>query len=116
MILFHKKLKSLRQSRRFSQAEMGEKFGVTQSAYGAWERETEPSLETLLRIADYFNVSVDDLLRKDLGEEERSEELSINERMDRLEVLLEKLADASGVDITAAKELYQKEMSKLEGK
>lgn len=55
------KLRSLRGGR--SQAEMAGVFGVSQSAYSAWERGAkEPSLSTVGTICQTFNVSSDWLL------------------------------------------------------
>ena len=46
-----------------SQAEMANVFGVSQSAYSAWERGAkEPSLSTIGSICREFNVSADWLL------------------------------------------------------
>jgi transcriptional regulator with XRE-family HTH domain len=55
------KLRSLRGGR--SQAEMAGVFGVSQSAYSAWERDAkEPSLSTVGAICQTFDVSADWLL------------------------------------------------------
>ena len=39
------------------------KIGLTASAYSYWTDESVPHKRTLLKIADYFNVTVDDLLK-----------------------------------------------------
>lgn len=46
-----------------SQAELAEKLYVTPQAVSRWERgETEPDLETIQRIADIFQVGVEELV------------------------------------------------------
>ena len=63
---FHEKLKVLRKKQGLTQTELGEKVGVKQSAYGKWENEkTEPSLEKLIVLADFFEVSLDWLVGRD---------------------------------------------------
>ena len=41
------------------------KLGLSNSAYTAWREDTTPRLSTLLRIAEYFDVSVDYLLGRE---------------------------------------------------
>ncbi len=61
--MFGEKLKSLRESDNISQTRLAKEIGFSQSAIAAWENETrEPGLNTLLKIARYFNVSTDYLL------------------------------------------------------
>jgi len=58
------KLKTLRQQTGVSQAELAQAIGVDQSSVGKYEGAAQviPSAEVLVRIADYFGVSVDYLL------------------------------------------------------
>lgn len=57
------RLKDLRESRRIYQREMAEMLGLSMRGYQSYETNTsEPKLETLVFLADYFNVSVDYLL------------------------------------------------------
>ncbi len=58
---FSEKLRSLRANA--SQAENARIFGVSQSAYSAWERgEAEPNITTLASICRHYNVPSDWLL------------------------------------------------------
>ena len=60
---FGSRLKELRKEKRLSQVELGAIIGVAQSTLGSYERETrEPSIEGILELAHYFDVSVDYLL------------------------------------------------------
>lgn len=63
MIIFQKRLFELRKSEELTQCEMAKRLNITQPSYIRYENGTsEPSLETLAKIADIFDVSVDYLL------------------------------------------------------
>lgn len=65
MQVFSERLKELRKSRNLSQKELAEIFNTTNSSICDWEcGRTEPNLNTILQIADYFDVSCDYLLGK----------------------------------------------------
>lgn len=62
MKIFGERLKELRISQNLSQEELGEIFceKKAQSTIGTWERgNREPSMEDIVKIANYFNVSID---------------------------------------------------------
>jgi len=57
------KLKELRDERQITQTEIANALHITQKAYSYYERgEREPSIQTLIEIANYFNISIDHLL------------------------------------------------------
>ena len=62
---FGNRLKKLRQSAGLTQAELADMMGVVPSAVGKYERlpDAFPSIEVLIKLADYFKVSTDYLLR-----------------------------------------------------
>jgi len=61
------RIKALRQKEGLSQKEFGDLFFVNQTAVSQWERDvTTPNSDTLKRIANRFNVSVDYLLQNDV--------------------------------------------------
>ena len=61
--MFRIRLKSMRESRHMSQKELATAFSVTQGTVGNWESGTrEPNFDTLSKLADYFDCSVDYLL------------------------------------------------------
>ena len=65
MARFSERLKHLRTSRNISQMEFAKQIKLSKSSVNMYERgEREPGLETLERIADYFNVDMDYLLGK----------------------------------------------------
>lgn len=61
--MFGDNLKKLRQARKITQSQLAEDLGLsvfTIAKYETYRR--RPDYETLIRIADYFNVSLDYLL------------------------------------------------------
>ncbi|GAA4847553.1 helix-turn-helix domain-containing protein [Algivirga pacifica] len=68
-MFFNINLKYLRQLHNVTQQELGDAVGVSRKNIGAYEANREPRLDILLNIANYFNVSLDDLMQKDLREQ-----------------------------------------------
>lgn len=59
-------LKALRESKKITQSQLGEYLGAKKSAISLWESgKRQPDQETLVRIATFFNVTVDYLLGRD---------------------------------------------------
>ena len=64
--MFASRLRSVRMHRKLTQQKMADLLSVSLNAYQKYEqRERAPSLETLVRIADELNVSIDYLLGRD---------------------------------------------------
>lgn len=62
MAAFAERLKALREERKLTQARLAELIGVNPRAYNRWERGNfVPQLDTLIKIADALNVSLDEL-------------------------------------------------------
>ena len=60
---FGKKLRSLREEKRLSQVELSKKLNITNQALSQYELGKRiPDAEMIIRIADFFDVSVDYLL------------------------------------------------------
>ncbi len=68
MKIFCERLNELRKAEKLTQRDMAEKLNIVQPSYIRYENGTaEPSQETLIKIAEIFDVSVDYLLgRKEL--------------------------------------------------
>lgn len=75
------RLKELREERRLNQEGLALKLNVSQSTISAYEiGERTPDLETLIAIANFFNVSLDYLAGlSDLKQQIRQSDLSPNE-------------------------------------
>lgn len=64
---FAKNLKFLREKIGLNQSEMADKFYITRSALGLWENGVrEPSIDMIVRLADFFEVTLDQLVRQEL--------------------------------------------------
>lgn len=60
---FAARLKELRRARGLTQRDMAKKFGMTDVGYGGWERgDTEPSLDNIVRLCEFFGCSSDSLI------------------------------------------------------
>ncbi len=61
-----KRLKELRQKQGISQKDFAALIGIPANTYNQWENgKRQPDNETMLKLAEYFNVSVDYLLGRD---------------------------------------------------
>lgn len=61
-------LKYLRRRNNYDQGDLAKKLQVKQAAISAYETgRNEPTIETLIKLADLFGVTIDDLIRKDLS-------------------------------------------------
>lgn len=61
--MFADRLKELRKSRNITQTDFARSFHISNGTIGNWESgKREPNLETMQKIADYFNVTVDYLI------------------------------------------------------
>lgn len=57
------KLNKLRTGRNLTQVQIAEKLHISQNAYNKWESDkAKPAMENLIRIADFYEMDVYDLL------------------------------------------------------
>ena len=57
------KFKELRKQNQKSQTEIANLLNVRQTTYSSYElEETEPNIQNLIKLADYYNVSIDYLV------------------------------------------------------
>ncbi|MFS9335227.1 helix-turn-helix domain-containing protein [Streptococcus peroris] len=73
MKVFSKRLKELRKEKKLTQKEIAEQIGIKRNTYSDWETgKNEPNFENLIKLADFFEVSLDWLFGRkvELGEEE----------------------------------------------
>lgn len=62
------KLKELRKEKKLNQIDIAKILNVAISTYGGYEQETsEPNIETLCKLADYYHVSLDYLVGRQFG-------------------------------------------------
>ncbi|MBS6539954.1 MAG: helix-turn-helix transcriptional regulator [Subdoligranulum variabile] len=66
MMIFSEKLKAERMKKGWTQDELAEKLFVSRQSVSKWEKGLNyPSIETLLKISDLFDISLDELLKSD---------------------------------------------------
>jgi len=69
----NKNLKYLRSVKKISQQDLADKIGIDRSTVSRIENnEIETTVDNAIKIADIFNVSLSDLLNKDLSSNEQS--------------------------------------------
>lgn len=66
-VFFANNLKLLRKRRKFSQDDLAQSVGLKRHHIDNYERGIVPPPETMIAIADFFKLSVDTMLRMDLG-------------------------------------------------
>ena len=63
-------LKLLRKQNKKTQADIANILNITTAGYNKYEiNNTEPNIETLCKLADYYNVSLDYLVGREFGNE-----------------------------------------------
>lgn len=66
--MLNQRIRLLRQSRNISQVELAKRLNVTKQSVSNWENDNiQPSIEMLLKMAEFFSVSTDYLLARDEG-------------------------------------------------
>lgn len=67
MSFIGKNIKKIRSQKKISQAEFAKIFNLTRGSIGAYEEgRAEPKIDTLVQLANYFGVSVDAFINKEL--------------------------------------------------
>ena len=76
MATFSERVTALRKEFRYKQREMAEVCGISLTSYQAYEyKRSYPDVPGLVRLADFFNVSLDYLMgRSDVREVQRAAE------------------------------------------
>ena len=60
------RLKKLRKAKGLSQTQLANELGMIKQTYSNYENEKrEPNIATLIKLADYFDVSVDYLIGRE---------------------------------------------------
>lgn len=82
------KLKQLRNENNISQSQMAEIANISQSNYSKYELGViEPKIFSIIRIADYFNSSIDYICDR------KAEEIIIDEKSKTILKLIQQLTD-----------------------
>ena len=66
---FSKNLKTLRENLNLKQDFLSQKLGISRSVLSYYESgKSEPTLSMLLKISDFFNIPIDELVSNNLSE------------------------------------------------
>lgn len=101
-INFGLRLKQLRERKRLSQIELANILEVSNGSISKWERnERQPDYETLEKIADFFNTSIDYLLGRSETKDNNNVDFSFSTPQEALSFILkqEMVADFGGYDL-----------------
>ena len=66
-MFFAENLKYLRTRKRVSQTDLANDLKITRTTLAGYEKKVQPPFKVLIRIAEYFHVSIDALVRYDLS-------------------------------------------------
>jgi transcriptional regulator with XRE-family HTH domain len=67
MSFFGKNIKKIRGVKRLSQQAFSEIFSLKRATLGAYEEgRSEPKIDTIIRVANYFSITIDDILTKEI--------------------------------------------------
>ena len=82
---FGENLQKLRKRKNISQEGLAEELGVSRQTIGKWENGTTyPETECIIQISDFFDVSIDTLLKGTIAEESIKEALSTDKTDDKV--------------------------------
>ena len=102
------RLRELRQNRYITIKELSRIMGISESAISLYEHgKRQPDYETVIKFADYFNVSVDYLLGRTISIEESSPALTSRSRQESKSILkhTEHLTNPGRMQLTAIQRL-----------
>jgi transcriptional regulator with XRE-family HTH domain len=95
---------TLRKEKGMTQLDLAEKMGVTDKAVSKWERDLSfPDVNSLPKLAEIFEVSVDELMQVKAEEKEKPK----NEREELISLIFKGVALAMGVSVAVLSFLNQ---------
>ena len=106
-LVLHHRIVELRKSKRITQEVLSKKIEVTRSALSQYELGSrQPDYGIIKRMADYFDVSIDYLLGRDVTEESSIEETEADLKRKKGLEYISKIKDEKMLDL--AIELLEK--------
>lgn len=67
MSYFGKNIRKIRTAKKMSQSEFAKLFDLKRTALGSYEEgRAEAKIDTIIKVADYFGLTLDQLLRKEI--------------------------------------------------
>jgi len=81
---FGNRLAKLRKEHNLTQEDLAKKLNISAQAISKWENDlTAPDIDTLIKLSDIFNISLDELLKN-----EKSHSVIVNEKKDINKMML----------------------------
>lgn len=103
------KIKKLRKSKNLTQTQLSEKIGIAQSTLGMIESNKRPAgRKTLLKLADFFNVTMDYLLSENENLSKENIKLSIKEQ-EKVDIEAQKILDEMSLAFSKNKDTLSEE-------
>lgn len=94
-------LNYLRKTKKISQQQLADDMSIPRTTLGDYERgKTEPNIEMLIKLADYFEVKIDDMVRNNLSH--RDLEIIKNKNMKVLAITVDK-DERENIELVATK-------------
>lgn len=91
-------ISSLRKEKGMTQLQLAEKMGVTDKAISKWERDLSmPDLNSIPKLAEIFEISVDDLMQMKTDTTENRSQNKVDEIID---TVLKGIGIAMGIAVT----------------
>ena len=110
--MLNEKIKSLRQSYRLNQVELGKALGVTKQCVSNWENDNiQPSVEMLVKLAKFFNVSADYLL--DIDGVEVGDTVCVMTDQGKTEVIVAAILEKAESELALPINKYKKIIEKV---
>lgn len=86
-----KNIRALREKKKLSQEQLAEDLGITRARLGAYEESrNQPPIEILISLADYFQISIDALIRADLYKTDPDSLMKIGKNRTLLPILVDR--------------------------
>ena len=114
---FGQRLSRIRKEKEFTQNDIADKVGVTSQAVSKWENDlASPDIDILLKLADIFDISVDELLGKETKTTVLNEKPSKKDIDKMLLKIIVRSADGDKVNVNLPLSLVKALMNKESGK
>jgi transcriptional regulator with XRE-family HTH domain len=99
-----KNIKKLRGGKNLTQSQLADKLGLNRSVIGAYEEgRAEPRMSTLITIASYFNVSLDELVLNDLAKSNEVKGFSGDAALRVLPITVDRATDKELITVVPVK-------------
>jgi transcriptional regulator with XRE-family HTH domain len=109
--LFNINLKYLREQQEWSALQVSKKLDIAWATYSAYETATWPRPETLVKISEIYNVTIDDLVKKNLQTSPKTE-LNNNSRIQDLTDIIKSKDEIIALQKELLQELKNKKQTK----